>query len=74
MKELKQTLPNEIPIVIAGNKSDLRKPAIKKEVVNKLVKSMNSTHFEVSAKTGQNVKELFTFLAESIIAIYYYLL
>ena len=27
---------------------------------------MNSTHFEASAKTGQNVKEIFQFLAESI--------
>lgn len=45
-------LPEEIPIVIAGNKSDLRKSEIPKEKVEKYARKTGGKHFETSAKTG----------------------
>lgn len=38
VKELQTTLTNEIPIIIAGNKCDLKNPAINKESLDKYVR------------------------------------
>ncbi|CDW82186.1 ras family gtpase [Stylonychia lemnae] len=66
--ELKNYLPAEIPIMIAGNKSDLyNNIAIQQEEAKKYAKSQNSQFVATSAKTGTGVQELFTTLASRII-------
>ena len=50
--ELKNFLPNDIPIMIAGNKCDLEKSAaIDPEMALKYAKSINCDFFRTSAKT-----------------------
>jgi GTPase SAR1 family protein len=64
VNEVKMYLP-DIPIIIAANKVDKiteRNESIIKEA-NKYAKKLNLTHFEVSARSGKNVKELFYDLA-----------
>lgn len=64
--ELRNYLPNEIPILIAGNKSDLyNQIQIKEEMAVQYAKTHNSSFFATSAKTGNGVTELFTELAKS---------
>ena len=65
MKELQASLPSEIPIVIAGNKSDMRLGKINKDALDKYVRSVGAIHFMTSAKLGTNVSEIFSTLAES---------
>lgn len=43
----------------------MKSPAINKDALNKYVRSVNSVHFDTSAKTGNNVDEIFKSLAES---------
>lgn len=65
-----ETLP-ELPVVIIGNKIDLRE-----EVPNSTktmhgfikAKSLNAEFIETSAKTGENITEAFTTLARQIIS------
>ena len=62
--ELKQYLPPETPIIIAGNKSDLyNNLKIDEETVKQYAKSQNTRFYPTSAKTGQNVAEIFNDLA-----------
>ena len=64
MQELKQYLPAEIPILIAGNKTDLHNnKVIDDEMGAKWAKSQNCQFFSTSAKTGTGVADLFTTLA-----------
>ena len=66
--ELRQYLPNEVPIIIAGNKTDLGTASSKKiddEQAQQYARSVNSTYFTTSAKTGVNVEEIFHALAKS---------
>lgn len=54
--ELRNYLPAEIPILIAGNKSDLyNNIAIQEEMARNYAKSHNSQYFATSAKTGNGV-------------------
>lgn len=65
VKELRQQLGNELPIIIAGNKSDLENARqIKKEQAEKYAASLGIDHFSTSARTGNNVKEIFRVLTE----------
>lgn len=66
----------EIPIVILGNKSDLRDgscvPADNAEeyasqIQNNMSKAFNISYLDTSAKTGLNVKTAFELLGEEII-------
>jgi small GTP-binding protein len=63
VKELKSYLPNEIPIIIAGNKADLGSKAIDDEQVKAFARQNTSQYFPTSAKTGLNVEEAFVALA-----------
>lgn len=64
--ELKQYLPAETPIVIAGNKSDLHNNLkIDDDTAKSYAKSQNTNYYPTSAKTGLNVTEIFNNLAQS---------
>jgi small GTP-binding protein len=63
VKELKSYLPNEIPIIIAGNKADLGTKAVDEEQVKAFARQNASQYFPTSAKTGLNVEEAFVALA-----------
>jgi GTPase SAR1 family protein len=65
VKELRQQLGPDLPILIVGNKSDLENNRqIKKEEAEKYAASLGLDHFSASARTGQNVKEIFKVLTE----------
>ena len=53
--------------IIVGNKKDLPTRAVSIDTVNKLYNNKNITGMEASAKTGENVKEVFDSLINLII-------
>jgi small GTP-binding protein len=57
----------KVPLVVIGNKVDLSPDGrrVSKEDAEDLTNRLNATHYETSAKTGQNVEELFNSIAES---------
>lgn len=58
--ELKQYLPAEIPILIAGNKADLsQSKKIEDKTAEDYARSVGSQYFPTSAKSGHNVHEIF---------------
>jgi small GTP-binding protein len=60
-KELREAGPPGIPVIVAGNKSDLKdRIAITKEVTLETMGFKDWTFLSVSALTGENVDELFT--------------
>ena len=60
VSELKQYLPNEIPIMIAGNKADLGgSKVIEDSTASDFARSVGSQYFPTSAKTGNNVDVIF---------------
>lgn len=62
--ELSKYLP-EAPIVIAGNKCDMVNKAVDEDVATSFARSVGADHVLTSAKSGHNVKEVFTLLARS---------
>ena len=63
VSELRQYLPQEIPIMIAGNKSDIPNKAVTDEQSSSYARQQGSSYFPTSAKTGFNVDEVFHALA-----------
>ena len=63
VKELKSYLPNDIPIIIAGNKADLNNKAVDDEQAKQYAIQNTSEYFPTSAKTGKNVEEIFRALS-----------
>ena len=68
-KELKTHVPQKIPYIILGNKSDLSElkliPAEEEKTTIEKLKPMK--HYRTSAKTGENVEEAFRLLAKVIL-------
>lgn len=62
--ELTKYLPS-VPIMIAGNKSDLVNRTVPEEEANQYARSVGCEHINTSAKSGLNVKEIFQTLARS---------
>ena len=76
IKEVKRNLNENVPILLVGNKIDLRdskKESISNEQGMKLAKKFSHSfrteidYIESSAKTGENIDEVFSIMAESVI-------
>ncbi|MEJ2294144.1 MAG: GTP-binding protein [Candidatus Lokiarchaeota archaeon] len=68
IKEVKENLKIEIPILIVGNKSDLvDQRVVSKDEIEQFIKEYNLESIEVSAKTGTGLDESFRFLARLMI-------
>jgi len=64
--ELRQQCGDKLPIIIVGNKSDLESMRqIKLADAEEYAKKLMVSHFSASARTGNNVKQVFKALAES---------
>ncbi len=63
--ELKAFNPNTI-IVLAGNKADLRKFDIDRDIVMQYANEINAKHFYTSAKSGEGLNELFTSITNDL--------
>jgi len=64
LKDIKESVPSNIPIVIVGNKSDLNEEVVITEEQIKVIAKQLDLHFIVtSAKTGENVNEAFLYIA-----------
>ncbi|MEM2906569.1 MAG: Rab family GTPase [Candidatus Odinarchaeota archaeon] len=68
INKVKEYTKPDIPIIILGNKNDL-KIAIEVEPkhINKLINETGYSYFETSAKTGENIEEAFTTLVKTIV-------
>ncbi|CAG9484041.1 unnamed protein product [Plasmodium vivax] len=65
--ELKSVHSNDIIIALAGNKKDLEKNrVVDRELAESFANSNNILFIETSAKTGQNVNELFLRIAKKL--------
>ena len=64
--ELRKYLPEDTPIVIAGNKSDVPQRTVSLEKAVAYADENGFTHSSTSAKTGNNVEETFLGLARQI--------
>ena len=65
---LNEAKEDDVKKILIGNKIDLPSRTISKERMENLGKRYNLKSFETSAKTGENIKEIFTEIAELIIA------
>jgi small GTP-binding protein len=60
IEELRADLPPGIPILVAGNKCDLREQTtVSHEEIDALMRTYNLQYREISAKTGEGVEECF---------------
>jgi len=67
VKELQRQAPEAIIIALAGNKSDLSaQRAIETSEAEVYAKEAGLLFFETSAKSGENVKELFSAIAKKL--------
>jgi GTPase SAR1 family protein len=63
--ELRKYLGAEVPIMIAGNKSDMPNFAVSKDLGENFAREVGSEHVFTSAKTGKGVEEVFRSLVTS---------
>lgn len=61
LRELKNGIPQDIPIILVGNKADVGNSTrvISTNQINVFIQPRNLTFYEVSAKDGINVEEIF---------------
>jgi GTPase SAR1 family protein len=59
INELRVTLPENLPILVAANKSDLQNRTVAKVMAQKFCDEHFAIHLETSAKMNKNVYELF---------------
>ena len=70
IKDIDDLLDSKIPIILVGNKKDLEKKRIISEKDGLEIATKNKFFFyETSAKTGENVNQIFQYLFEQIINI-----
>ena len=64
IKDIKESVPHNLPVVIVGNKSDLQEElVISEEEIKILAKELDFHYILTSAKTGENVNEAFLYIA-----------
>lgn len=67
IKELQRQANQDIVIALAGNKVDLdQERQVSKDIAEAFAKEENLLFFEVSAKSGEGIKEIFTKIAENL--------
>lgn len=67
LKRLRKERPDpDMPIALVGNKLDREGRETDDEQVSAFVEENNLKYFETSAKTGENVEEMFTWLAQNL--------
>jgi DnaJ family protein C protein 27 len=59
-------LPREMPIAVCGNKTD-KKRVVSEDEGRQFAQSRGLSYFEVSACSGSNISEMFTFLFQNVI-------
>lgn len=65
LRELRAQLGDKVPIVVVGNKCDLESNRqVKLDMAETKAREFGAVHFSASARTGQNVKEVFRSLTE----------
>eukprot|EP01138_Halocafeteria_seosinensis_P001305 gb/GECG01001340.1/.p1 GENE.gb/GECG01001340.1/~~gb/GECG01001340.1/.p1 ORF type:complete len:203 (+),score=35.40 gb/GECG01001340.1/:1-609(+) len=66
-EELTKTASSDVKIVIAGNKADNNENRqVDREVGERFAQDIEADFFEVSAKEGSNIRELFKSVADSL--------
>lgn len=66
IEEVRKERRNDVLIMLVGNKSDLRNRAVSQDEAQRVAGRLGATHFETSAKTGQNVAELFDCICQQL--------
>ena len=61
--EIKDSVSNNVPIVIVGNKSDLSDVVVSEEVIKEIADKYGFHYILTSAKTGENVNDAFIYIA-----------
>lgn len=60
LQTVNDTIPEEVPKVVVGTKSDLFQSGIPGQAIDEWCSNQNIPHFVTSARTGQGVEDLFT--------------
>ena len=58
---------NNIPVIIIGNKIDLKERDVKTDEANKYCRELGFKYFETSAKTGENVDLTIKYLVKEVL-------
>ena len=66
VKELQRRGEPNVVIALAGNKADAKERKVDANEVREYATEMGCIYFETSAKTGQNVKEIFAAIAKKL--------
>ena len=65
-KEALENIGHRVPLIIVGNKSDLRPYYIKRKEVEEYSKGLGAPYIITSAKTGSRVADLFQIIGEIV--------
>ena len=68
IKQIEANAQTSVKKVLVGNKCDKPDRVVTKEEGKKLADDYNMSFFETSAKTNQNVTEVFTYLTKEILS------
>jgi len=66
VEDLKHFIPGPIPMVVVGNKIDLKRKVTREEG-EKFAKKLGAMFIESSAKTGENIPEVFKEITKALV-------